>query len=279
MKIKFTKIHGLGNDFILLKQEDLPFDDYSKLAIKLCNRYQCIGADGLVIVSGSDKADIQMQIINSDGSTAEMCGNAIRCFAKYVYENKIVEKSKFTVETLAGIMRPELIIENEEVTGVKVDMGKPFLERSEIPMTGTPGKVINEPLIVDNSTFYITTMLMNVPHTVVFVDKIENVDIIATGKKIENHAVFPKKTNVNFVQVLNKNEIVVRTWERGAGNTLACGTGACASAVASALNNKTGKKVRAHLGLGDLQIEWNEDETVLMTGSAKIVFTGEIDIN
>ena len=275
--MKFQKMHGLGNDFILMDEIDPSRFDLEKLAIDLCDRHQGIGADGIILILPSEVADVKMRIINSDGSEANMCGNGIRCFAKYVYDNQINTATSFTIETGAGIMVPELIIEDEKVLAVKVNMGSPNLERSAIPMTGAAGTVINEPLNVSGKEYTVTSMLMGVPHTVVFVDKLIDTDIVTLGRQIEKNPIFPKGTNVNFVELINDHEIKLRTWERGAGSTLACGTGSCASAVASCLNGKTGKVVTVHLTLGDLLIEWI-DGIVYMTGSANHVFTGELSI-
>ncbi len=273
--MKFQKMHGLGNDFILMDEIDPMKYDLPELAIRLCDRHQGIGADGIILILPSDKADVKMRIINSDGSEANMCGNGIRCFAKYVYENQIFNATSFTIETGAGIMIPELIVEDGKVLFVKVNMGVPHLDRSAMPMTGAPGQVINEPLEISGKEYRITSILMGVPHTIVFVGDTDHTDIVTPGKLIEKNPVFPEGTNVNFVEVINDNEIKLRTWERGAGSTLACGTGSCASAIASFLNGKTGKEVTVHLTLGDLFIEW-VDGIVYMTGSAEHVFTGEI---
>ena len=275
--MKFQKMHGLGNDFILMDEIDPLKYDLNALAIRLCDRHQGIGADGLILILPSETADVKMRIINSDGSHADMCGNGIRCFAKYVYDNKINTARSFTIETGAGVMIPELIIEDGKVLFVKVNMGAPKLERSAIPMTGPAGKVINEAIHVAGQEFKITSLLMGVPHTIVFVDHYDEAEILTIGRLIEKHPSFPQGTNVNFVHVVNDHEINVRTWERGAGRTLACGTGSCASAVASSLNGLTGKEVTVHLALGDLLIEWI-DGIVYMTGSANHVFEGEVAI-
>jgi diaminopimelate epimerase len=276
-KMKFQKMHGLGNDFILMDEIDPSRFDLEELAITLCDRHQGIGADGIILILPSEIADVKMRIINSDGSEANMCGNGIRCFAKYVDDNQINAATSFTIETGAGIMIPELIVEDGKVLAVKVNMGSPNLERSAIPMTGAAGTVINEPINVSGKEYIVTSMLMGVPHTVVFVENLNDTDIVTIGRQIEKDPVFPKGTNVNFVEVINNHEIKLRTWERGAGSTLACGTGSCASAVASCLNGKTGKVVTVHLTLGDLLIEWI-DGTVYMTGSANHVFTGEVTL-
>ena len=275
--MKFQKMHGLGNDFILMDELDPLKYDLSALAIKLCDRHQGIGADGIILILPSEIADVKMRIINSDGSEADMCGNGIRCFAKYVYDNQINTAKSFTIETGAGVMIPELIVEDGKVLFVKVNMGAPKFDRSAIPMTGTAGNVINESLQIAGKEYKITSLLMGVPHTIVFIDHLDEDDLIMIGKQIEKHPFFPKGTNVNFVEVINDHKINVRTWERGAGRTLACGTGSCASAVAASLNGKTSKEVTVHLTLGDLFIEWI-DGIVYMTGSANHVFTGEIDI-
>lgn len=274
----FVKMHGLGNDFILINGIDKEDIDYNKLALKICDRHLGIGADGLEVVLPSENADIRMRIINSDGSEAEMCGNGIRCFSKYCFERGIVKSSKFKIETLAGIMEPECIIKNGKVIKVKVNMGEPGLDRKDIPMTGNDQYVINEKVDVNGIKYNITSMLMGVPHTVVFVDDVEKVDIESAGPAIERCSLFPKRTNVNFVQVLNDSEMNVKTWERGAGVTLACGTGSCASVVAAYLNKKTGRKAVVHLKVGDLSIEWAENNHVYMTGPAAEVFTGSMNI-
>jgi len=275
--MKFQKMHGLGNDFILFDELDPIKFDLSALAIRLCDRHQGIGADGIILILPSEVADVKMRIINSDGSEANMCGNGIRCFAKYVYENKINTAKSFTIETGAGIMIPELITEGEKVLFVKVNMGVPVMERSSIPMKGAPGNVINEVLKINDSEYEITSLLMGVPHTIIFGSQFEEHDIVSIGKVVENHPLFPEKTNVNFVEIINDHEINVRTWERGAGRTLACGTGSCASAVAASLNGKTKNEVTVHLALGDLFIEW-VDSFVYMTGTADHVFEGEINL-
>lgn len=272
----FTKVHGLGNDFVLVnlnEEKNLP-GDLAGLAVKVCHRNFGVGADGLVLIGPGKDADLAMQIINSDGSVAEMCGNAIRCVAKYAYEHKLVDKTKMTVETGAGIMVPELIIENDTVVAVRVDMGAPGLEREQIPMTGPAGKVINEPLAAGDHVFHITMVSMGNPHCVIFVPDVAVVPLEDWGRIVETHPAFPRKTNVEFVQVLNDKEVRMRVWERGAGPTMACGTGACATAVASVLNGHTGKNVRVHLYAGALDIEWAGDNHLYMTGPAEEVFTG-----
>jgi diaminopimelate epimerase len=271
-------MHGLGNDFILIDgfKEKLPADLLTTSA-KLCDRHFGIGADGLILVLPSEKADLKMRIINSDGSEAEMCGNGIRCFARYAYEKGFVNKETFTVETLAGIMTPRLVFEQNKLMGITVDMGEPVLERSAVPMLGPAGQAINEPLSVLDKIVYVTALLMGVPHCIVFVDDVSKIAIEKYGPALETHATFPKKTNVHFLEVLNDREIKMRVWERGAGLTLACGTGACASLVAAVLNKKTGRKAKVHLPGGTLIIEWAENNHVYMTGPARNVFSGKVE--
>ncbi|OQB25434.1 MAG: Diaminopimelate epimerase [Firmicutes bacterium ADurb.Bin182] len=269
-------MHGLGNDFIVFDARRDERNDYSRTAKLLCGRRTGIGADGLIAVCNSNICDTRMRIINSDGSEAEMCGNGIRVFSKYVYERGIVNKPEFEVETLAGVMRPKLTISAGTVTGITVDMGKPSFDRADIPMTGR-GTFIMQELKVLNKTFKATSMLLGVPHTVVFVQDVRNEDIVRYGRDIEQNELFPKGTNVNFVHVTDEHSIEVRTFERGCGATLACGTGTSASAVACALSGLTGRKVDAHLKLGILNIEWLDDGRVTMSGPAEAVFDGEID--
>ncbi len=274
--MRFVKVHGLGNDFVLvntLKEENLP-PDLTGLAVKVCHRHFGVGADGLVLIKPSAAANFAMQIINSDGSEAEMCGNAIRCVAKYAYEQGLVNSQVMRVQTAAGIMVPELVMENGSVQAVRVDMGEPQLEREQIPMHGPRGRVVNEPLQADANTFNITAVSMGNPHCIIFVPDAMAVSLETLGPQLEQHPSFPRKTNVEFVQVLNNGEVHMRVWERGAGPTMACGTGACAVAVASHLNGHTGRKVRVHLDAGALDIEWAENGHIYMTGPAEEVFTG-----
>lgn len=275
--MKFTKVHGLGNDFVLvncINHIKLP-TDLSQLAREVCHRNFGIGADGLVLVWPSERCDLRMQILNPDGSEPEMCGNAIRCVAKFVYDHGIVNKEKITIETLAGVIVPEVIVEDGVVTQVRVNMGQPRLERSEIPMNGPQGRVISEPLDLEGTTFNITAVSMGNPHCVIFVPNLDDVPLSNWGSKLETHAAFPKKTNVEFVQVINDSEVRMKVWERGAGITMACGTGACATAVAAVLNGLTRRVVTVHLDAGPLKIEWADDNTVYMTGPATEVFTGD----
>ena len=274
--MQFTKVHGLGNDFIVLDGRTQS-RDYPALARKLCHRQTGIGADGLLIMENSDKAEIRMRIVNEDGSEAEMCGNGIRCFAKYVYREGIVPKTEFGVETLAGIMRPKLVIKDGEVTGVTVDMGEPILDCEAIPVVGT-GRCVDREMTIQGETLRYTTVLVGVPHTLIYVDDPTDKKWMNMGWDIEHASVFPKRSNVNFANVVDDHTLVMRTFERGCGPTLACGTGACSVAVASHLNGKTARSVDVNIELGTLHIDWAEDNHVYMTGPAEIVFTGEIHI-
>lgn len=274
--MKFTKWQGIGNDFVIVDGFKEIIDDYASKAIEVCDRHFGIGADGLVIALPSDVADFRMRIFNSDGSEAEMCGNVTRCFARFVYETGLTTKTELTIETLAGIIRPKLIFANGIVTSVCVDMGEPRLKRSEIPMVGDPDdRAVNVSLLVDNSTYAVTCVSMGNPHCIIFVDDVEELDLPTFGRPIEIHPAFPRKTNVEFVQVIDRQTLRMRVWERGAGVTLACGTGACATLVAAVLNGKTDRRATLKLDGGELLIEWREDNHIYKTGPAVEVFRGE----
>lgn len=272
----FVKMHGLGNDFVFIEDKTGQDKDYTALTRAMCNRHTGIGADGLIVIVDSRVADVRMRIINSDGSEAEMCGNGIRCFAKYVYDSGIIEKKQFTVETPAGIMEPEITVgADNKAELITINMGRPSFNRSEIPMEGADGRVLNEDLCVDGENWKITSLLMGVPHTVTYVDDVDSVDIEKIGPLFEKHEAFPKHTNINFAQQMDDRTVKVRTWERGAGATLACGTGSCSVAVASFLNGRTGREVDIQLPLGTLHIEYREEDgNVYMTGPAAVSFTG-----
>ncbi|MFW6149344.1 MAG: diaminopimelate epimerase [Atribacterota bacterium] len=286
METKFVKMHGIGNDFIIMDFYSGQIPDrvnFNQLAKKLCQHHFGIGADGLILVLPSDKFDLRMRIFNFDGSEPQMCGNGIRCFAKYAYENKLINQKKFSVETLAGEIVPELIFSQENrniIEGVKVDMGKPHLTRKEIPMSGNPDQpAINENLILNNNkNFKITCVSMGNPHCVIFVDDVDAFPVTKIGPVIEKHHLFPEKTNVEFVQPINDREINFRVWERGVGETMACGTGASAVVVAGVLNKRLKKDAIVHLKGGDLRIQWDNDEHVYMTGPAENVFRGSVYI-
>ena len=272
--IKFQKFHGTGNDFIILRESDLNFEDYSELAKKVCNRHYGIGADGMIIVSESTKADIRMKFYNADGSIASMCGNGIRCFSKFVYENGIVKGKNFNVETLAGLMRPEVIVDDGKVNFVKVNLGKPIFVSSEIPVSNGNKYFINEEISVDGSCFKISSLVVGTIHTVLFVDDFNDLDIKAVGRAIEYNDIFPIKTNVNFCKVIDHKNIEVITWEKGVGITLACGTGAASSAVISSILKGCDKKINVKVLGGNLIIEQKDDE-IFMTGPAEFICSGE----
>jgi diaminopimelate epimerase len=232
-----------------------------------------VGADGLLLLSNSTVADARMRTFNADGSEAEMCGNGVRCFAKYIYENGIVQKKELAVETLAGVKNVWLTVENEKVEAVKVDMGTPEWDRSKIPMQGQ-GTCINQDLRVDEENYKVTCLSMGNPHCVIFVDNVDEFPVEYVGPIVENHEAFPKRANVEFAQISGRNELKVRVWERGCGETMACGTGACASAVAANRLGKVGGKVKVHLRGGDLLLD--VEARVFMTGSAEKVFEGKL---
>ena len=280
MELNFSKMHGLGNDFILIddrKQEVEKVRRYNDLAIEMCNRNFGVGADGLIVVLNSDSHDIKYRIFNPDGTEPEMCGNGIRCYAKFVYDKKIINKKEFKVETLAGTIIPKVNLGDDGlVDTVRVDMGEPKLNAKDIPFECDNEQAISEPLEGDDYSVNVTTVSMGNPHAVIFIDDVRDAPVDTLGPKIEIHKRFPAKTNVEFIQVISKNELDMRVWERGAGETLACGTGACASLVAARLNNLSEDKVLIHLLGGDLEIEWDKDSNhVFKTGPAVIVFEGK----
>ena len=266
-------MHGLGNDYVVVdnRKEEIREHELRGIAQTLCERRFSIGADGMLLICDSEIADVKMRIFNADGSEAEMCGNGIRCFAKYCYENDITKKIEISIETLAGTKKVWLNIVDANVQSVRVDMGPPVYEKQFIPMLGD-GTCINEDLEVGDRTFRVTCLSVGNPHCVTFVDNVKDFPVEAIGSQIENHKIFPKRTNVEFVQVLNRRELIVRVWERGVGETLACGTGACASAAAAHLLGKTDARIVVHLPGGDLEIEI--PKSILMTGPAQKIFHG-----
>jgi diaminopimelate epimerase len=277
MTINFVKMHGLGNDFIIVDCIRHPYvvEELVAKAVQLCDRHVGIGADGLILVLPSASATFRMRIINSDGSEPEMCGNGIRCFAKYVFEQGLTSATTFPVETLAGLITPVVQIAAGLVQGIRVDMGEPRLERAEIPMQGPAGSVVNEPILLEGRALYLTAVSMGNPHAVCFVDDVESFPVEQYGPHLEHHVAFPKRTNVEFVQVLTPSRLRMRVWERGAGITLACGTGACATLVAGVLTGNAERHAVVELPGGPLEIAWSdEDNHVYMTGPAVEVFTG-----
>ncbi|KNF10018.1 diaminopimelate epimerase DapF [Gottschalkia purinilytica] len=271
--LNFEKLQGTGNDFIIFNAIKDKIPTYSDLAIKVCDRHFGIGADGMIIVDESDIADIKMIFYNADGSEAPMCGNGIRCFAKYVYDNKIITKTSFSVETLGGIMKPELVISNNEVTHVKVNMGSPIFSTTDFPINTTEKDFINKDLEIDGVKYKISSLMIGTIHTVIKVNNLEETEVERIGPLIEKHPLFPLKTNVNFFEIVDEENINLKTWERGAGLTLACGTGATATAIISSILYNTTKTVNIHIDGGTLKIEQTEND-VYMTGPAKSICKG-----
>lgn len=273
--MEFTKMHGLGNDFILVLSPQLPTDDLSSLAKKVCNRHTGIGGDGLLCLFPSKQAHIRMRIINADGSEPEQCGNAIRCLAKYAYERGIVPQTEMNVETQAGIQTVWLTVKDGQVLAIRVDMGRPILEAAQVPVKGE-GRQINTRVEVGNQSFRYTAVSMGNPHMVIEVEDVIHFPIETYGHALEHHPDYPEKTNVEFITIQSPKEITMRVWERGVGPTMACGTGACATAVAGVLLEKTHRTVVVRLPGGDLTIDWSaENDHVYMTGPAEDVFSGK----
>ena len=277
--MKFTKMHGIGNDYVYVNCLQEKVEDPSGTARKVSDRHFGIGSDGLILIKPSKKADFEMEMYNADGSRGAMCGNGIRCVAKYVYDYGLTDKTSISVETGSGIKYLDLTVENNKVTMVKVDMGEPDLAADHIPIIAQTERVIDEPIEVEGKTWRITGVSMGNPHGVVFLDDIDSLAIEKIGPAFENHARFPDRINTEFVQLDNRRHVRMRVWERGSGETLACGTGACAVAVACVLNGLTEREVTVSLRGGDLKICWDEkDGHVYMTGPATVVFDGEIEL-
>jgi diaminopimelate epimerase len=273
--MRFIKMHGIGNDYVYVDCFQETVQDPEQLAVRMSDRHCGIGGDGLILIMPSGQADARMRMFNADGSEAQMCGNGIRCLAKYVYESGISRKPELTVETPAGILRLRLFTTNGTIEKVQVNMGEPRLRRQDIPMLGSGERVLGEKLTAGDREFEVTCVSMGNPHCVIYIDDVGNFPVTHYGPLLEHHAQFPQRTNVEWIEWLNRREIRQRTWERGSGETLACGTGACAAAVASVLNGKTERAVTVHLLGGDLEIEWAADEHVYMTGPAVEVFRGD----
>ena len=277
--MKFTKMQGLGNDYVYVNCFQEKIENPVETAIKVSNRNFGIGSDGLIMINPSKVADCEMEMYNADGSRSEMCGNGIRCVGKYVYDYGIAKKERISVETLAGIKYLDFTIENDKVKLVKVDMGSPELVPANIPVVADGDSAIDEPIVVDDVEYRMTCVSMGNPHAVVYIDDVKDLDIEKVGPKFENHERFPRRVNTEFVRVIDRNTVEMRVWERGSGETLACGTGACAVAVASILNGHTENKVTVKLLGGDLFIEWDrEANRVYMTGPAEVSFDGEIQL-
>ncbi|QIK61185.1 diaminopimelate epimerase [Dysgonomonas sp. HDW5A] len=275
--LKFTKMHGAGNDYIYVNGLAENIENPSQLAIDLSNRNFGIGSDGLVLILPSDICDFRMQMFNSDGSEAEMCGNATRCVGKYVYDNKLTDRKEITLETKAGTKYITLLDGDSKARKVTVDMGEPILDPTLIPVNIAQKPVLEYPLNIDGEEWKISCVSMGNPHAVVFTEGIEDFNLPVLGPKFETNPIFPRKTNTEFIEVVDRNTLNMRVWERGAGETLACGTGACAAAVAAILNGYCDRKIKIHLLGGDLDIEWRESNNhVYMTGEAVTVFEGTI---
>ena len=277
--MKFTKMQGLGNDYVYVNCFKETIENPPEMAKKVSNRNFGIGSDGLIMINPSDVADFEMEMYNADGSRSEMCGNGIRCVGKYVYDYGLTEKEHISVETLAGIKHLDLTVEDGKVKLVKVDMGSPELVPENIPIVADGNRVIDEPINVNGTEYRMTGVSMGNPHAVVYVEDVKGLDIETIGPAFENHERFPNRVNTEFVKVLDRNTVEMRVWERGSGETMACGTGACAVAVACILNGFTEDKVTVKLLGGDLQIEWDKEaDKIYMTGPAEVSFDGEINL-
>ena len=277
--LQFTKMHGLGNDYVYMDAINQKIENRSELAKFVSNRHFGIGSDGLILICPSEKADFRMQMFNQDGSEAEMCGNGIRCVGKFVYDKGLTNKETITVETLAGIKTLVMTAKNGKIETARVDMGEPILEPEKIPVISKENPVKNLKLNEENKEFNFTCVSMGNPHAVTFIkEDVNKFDICKYGAKLEVNEAFPKKANIEFINVIDDKTLKMRVWERGAGETLACGTGACASTVAAILNGYTSREVTVHLLGGDLKIKWDEnDNHVYMTGPATTVFEGKIE--
>ena len=275
--MKFTKMQGLGNDYVYVNCFKEKIDNPPELARRISDRHFGVGSDGLIMINPSDKADFEMEMYNADGSRGEMCGNGIRCVAKYVYDYGLTDKKHISVETLGGIKYLDLTVEEGKVKMVKVDMGKPELEPLKIPVKASGDKAVDEPILVGGNEYRMTCVSMGNPHAVIFIGcDVREFPLEEMGPKFENHERFPNRVNTEFVRVIDRRTAEMRVWERGSGETLACGTGACAVAVACGLNGFTEDEVTVRLLGGDLQIRWDrEKDTVFMTGPAEVVFDGE----
>lgn len=278
--MKFTKMQGIGNDYVYVNCFTETVADPHETARKVSDRHFGIGSDGLILIKPSDCADFEMDMYNSDGSRGAMCGNGIRCVAKYVYDHGLTDQKEISVNTKSGIKYLSLEVgEDNKVKSVRVNMGKPILEPAQIPAKREGKEAIHVPMDVDGKTYSVTLVSMGNPHCITVTEDVQGLPIEEIGPKFENHPIFPDRTNTEFIHVIDDHTVRMRVWERGAGETLACGTGACAVAVACALNGYTGRKVTVKLLGGDLQIDWSqEDGCVYMTGPAETAFEGEIDL-
>ena len=277
--MKFTKMQGAGNDYIYVNCFEETVENPTETAIRVSDRHFGIGADGLVRICPSEKADFFMDIYNADGSRAKMCGNATRCVAKYVYDNKMTDKTEIALETLSGIKRIKITVKDGKAVAARVNMGAPILNGREIPTKFDGETVVSQNLTIDDKAYAVTCVSMGNPHCVLYTDDVHALDLPRIGPKFENHEMFPDRINTEFVHIVSETELDMRVWERGSGETLACGTGACAATVASILNGccKRDTEIKVNLLGGTLYINWTADGDVYMTGPAETVCTGEID--
>lgn len=278
--MKFTKMQGIGNDYVYINCFEETVADPERVSEIISDRHFGIGADGLVLIMPSDKADFRMRMFNADGSEGNMCGNATRCIGKFVYDNHLTDKTSITLETRSGIKKLTLYPENGRVKTVLVDMGKAVLKPADIPMNVSGDTFINKPITVDGKEVFITAVSMGNPHAVTYVDDVDSLELEKIGPSFENHPLFPERVNTEFIKILDESTMQMRVWERGSGETWACGTGACAATAASVLNGyfPHDKEITVKLRGGDLFITYKSDGTVLMRGPAETVFTGEIDV-
>ena len=276
--MKFTKMHGIGNDYVYMDCTKERLENPGEIARLVSDRHKGIGSDGLILIQSSDEADFEMAMYNADGSYGKMCGNGIRCVAKYVYDNGLTDKTEISVISGGAVKYLKLTVENGKVKKVRVNMGEPILKPSEIPVVGEGDKLVASPIVVDNQVYEMTCVSMGNPHAVVFLDGVDDLKIEEIGPRFEQHERFPDRVNTEFVERIDRKNLKMRVWERGSGETMACGTGACATAVAAILNGYAERDVTVHLLGGDLEISWDEtDNCVYMTGPAATAFTGEFD--
>lgn len=278
--MKFTKMHGIGNDYVYMDCTREVLENPEELARLVSDRHKGIGADGLILIKPSELADFEMAMYNADGSYGKMCGNGIRCVAKYVYDNGLTDKKELRILSGGAVKHLKLTVRDGKVEKVRVNMGEPVLEPEKIPVIGRGESLVGEPIVVDNQVYEMTCVSMGNPHAVVFADGVEEMDLEKIGPGFENHERFPRRINTEFVEIRDRSRVRMRVWERGTGETLACGTGCCATAVAGALNGLTDRKVTVEVTGGELFIDWDEESNhVFMTGPARFVFEGSLEWN
>lgn len=276
-KVRFTKMHGIGNDYIYINcMESVP-ENLHQLSVEMSDRHKGVGGDGIILILPSDEADFRMRIFNADGSEAKMCGNGIRCVARYVHDKRLTDKRCLTIDTLSGIKEITVELKGGQVDRVRVDMGEPVLSACDVPVKYSEERMIEAPVHAGSAEYRLTAVSMGNPHGVIYVDDLAQVDVHGSGRQLEIDPMWPDRANIEFAEVVGPDEVQMRVWERGSGETMACGTGACAVAVAGAITGRTGRKVQVHLLGGDLEIEWGADNHVYMTGPATTVFEGEYE--